>query len=80
MVDFWVNMVWSSRKHDTARIRSLLSAVNDRARKGIVPEVKSSAHNRVVFTKQMLKERKKSFHKLTDHNQGRVAGIVIYVF
>ena len=38
------------------RIRSLLSAVNDRARKGIVPEVKSSAHNRVVFTKQMLKE------------------------
>ena len=38
------------------RIRSLLSAVNDRARKGIVPKPTSSAHHRVVFTKQMLKE------------------------
>ena len=38
------------------RIRSLLSAVNDRARKGIKACVKSSAHNRVVFTKEMLKD------------------------
>lgn len=38
------------------RIRSLLSAVNDRARKGITAHTASSAHNRVVFTKQMLKE------------------------
>ncbi len=38
------------------RIRSLLSAVGDRARKGIKPEVKNSAHNRVVFTRQMLKD------------------------
>ncbi len=37
------------------RIRSLLSAVNDRARKGIRPQVQSSSHNRVLFTKDMLK-------------------------
>ena len=38
------------------RIRSLLSAVNDRARKGVKPHVTSSAHHRVVFTKEMKKE------------------------
>ncbi len=38
------------------RIRSLISAVKDRARKGIKPHPVNSAHNRVVFTKEMRKE------------------------
>ena len=38
------------------RIRSLLSAVRDRERKHYVPEVKSAAYQRVVFTKEMRKE------------------------
>ncbi len=37
------------------RIRSLLSAVNDRARKGVKPQVASAAHHRVIFTKEMRK-------------------------
>ena len=35
------------------RIRSLLSAVADRKRKGIVPHPADAAHHRVVFTKEM---------------------------
>ncbi|MCR5584585.1 MAG: 2-hydroxyacyl-CoA dehydratase [Lachnospiraceae bacterium] len=35
------------------RIRSLLSAINDRKRKGVVTEVKDSAYHRVVFTEEM---------------------------
>ena len=38
------------------RIRSLLSAVNERSRKHITPRIKSAAHNRVIFTKEMRKE------------------------
>lgn len=38
------------------RIRSLLSAVNERNRKHITPRISSSAHNRVIFTKEMRKE------------------------
>ena len=38
------------------RIRSLISAVKDRARKGIKPHVADSSHKRVVFTKEMRKE------------------------
>lgn len=37
------------------RIRSLISAVKDRARKGIKPNVKNSSHNRIEFTKEMRK-------------------------
>ncbi len=37
------------------RIRSLLSAINDRKRKGVVTEVKDSAYHRVVFTEEMRK-------------------------
>ena len=37
------------------RIRSLISAVKDRARKGIKPHVVNSSHQRVVFTKEMRK-------------------------
>jgi len=37
------------------RIRSLISAVKDRARKGIKPHVTDSSHKRVVFTKDMRK-------------------------
>lgn len=37
------------------RIRSLISAVKDRARKGIKPTIASSAHKRVEFTKEMRK-------------------------
>ncbi len=35
------------------RIRSLISAVKDRERKGIKPHMESSAHKRVIFTKEM---------------------------
>ncbi|MDD5901442.1 MAG: acyl-CoA dehydratase activase-related protein [Lachnospiraceae bacterium] len=35
------------------RIRSLLSAVADRRRKGIVPHEADAAHHRVIFTKEM---------------------------
>jgi predicted CoA-substrate-specific enzyme activase len=38
------------------RIRSLISAVKDRSRKGIKPHPADSAHHRVVFTKEMRKE------------------------
>ncbi|MBO5486745.1 MAG: 2-hydroxyacyl-CoA dehydratase, partial [Eubacterium sp.] len=38
------------------RIRSLISAVKDRARKGIKPHVQDSSHKRVIFTKEMRKE------------------------
>ncbi len=38
------------------RIRSLISAVKDRARKGIKPHVADSSHKRVIFTKKMRKE------------------------
>ena len=38
------------------RIRSLISAVKDRARKGIKPHTADSSHRRVVFTKEMRKE------------------------
>ena len=37
------------------RIRSLISAVKDRARKGIRPHTADSAHHRVVFTEEMRK-------------------------
>ena len=37
------------------RIRSLISAVKDRARKGIKPHLADSAHHRVVFTEEMRK-------------------------
>ncbi len=37
------------------RIRSLISAVNDRRRKGIEPKPVSSSYERVVFTKDMRK-------------------------
>ena len=37
------------------RIRSLLSAVADRKRKGILPHEADSAHHRVVFTEEMKK-------------------------
>ncbi len=37
------------------RIRSLLSAINDRKRKGITANVKDSAYHRIVFTKEMKK-------------------------
>lgn len=37
------------------RIRSLISAVKDRARKGIKPHVADSSHHRVIFTKEMRK-------------------------
>jgi predicted nucleotide-binding protein (sugar kinase/HSP70/actin superfamily) len=37
------------------RIRSLISAVKDRARKGIKPHVENSSHNRVEFTEEMRK-------------------------
>lgn len=37
------------------RIRSLISAVKDRARKGVKPEVKDAAYHRVVFTEEMRK-------------------------
>ncbi len=35
------------------RVRSLLSAIRDRHKHGIKPEIHSSAHNRVIFTKEM---------------------------
>ncbi len=35
------------------RVRSLLSAVKDRKKNGIKPEIHSSAHHRVIFTKEM---------------------------
>lgn len=35
------------------RIRSLLSAVREREAKHITPQIKSSAHNRVIFTEEM---------------------------
>ncbi|MCQ2495335.1 MAG: 2-hydroxyacyl-CoA dehydratase [Lachnospiraceae bacterium] len=38
------------------RIRSLLSAIKDRERNNIEPHVHSSAHNRVIFTKEMRKD------------------------
>jgi len=38
------------------RIRSLLSAVADRTRKGIVPHEADSAHHRVIFTEKMREE------------------------
>lgn len=38
------------------RIRSLLSAVKVRDKKGILPNVTDAAHHRVVFTKEMRKE------------------------
>nr|MCR5692017.1 acyl-CoA dehydratase activase-related protein [Eubacterium sp.] len=38
------------------RIRSLISAVKDRKRKGIKPIAHDSAHHRVVFTEEMRKE------------------------
>ena len=37
------------------RIRSLISAVKDRERKGIEPHLADSAHHRVVFTEEMRK-------------------------
>ena len=37
------------------RIRSLISAVKDRARKGIKPHVEDASYKRVVFTKEMRK-------------------------
>ncbi len=37
------------------RIRSLISAVNDRARKGVKPHVEDASYHRVVFTKEMRK-------------------------
>ncbi len=37
------------------RIRSLISAIKDRARKGIRPNVTDSAYHRVLFTKEMKK-------------------------
>ncbi len=37
------------------RIRSLISAVKDRARKGIKPSPQNSSHNRVIFTEEMRK-------------------------
>ncbi len=37
------------------RIRSLISAVKDRARKGVKPVVKDASYKRVVFTKEMRK-------------------------
>ena len=37
------------------RIRSLISAVKDRARKGIKPKVQDSSHKRIEFTKEMKK-------------------------
>lgn len=37
------------------RIRSLISAVKDRSRKGIKPMVQNSSHNRIEFTKEMKK-------------------------
>ena len=37
------------------RIRSLLSAVKERERNGIKAHIRSSAHNRVIFTKEMRK-------------------------
>ncbi len=38
------------------RIRSLLSAVADRKRKGIVPHEADAAHHRVIFTEKMREE------------------------
>ncbi len=38
------------------RIRSLLSAVADRKRKGIVPHEADAAHHRVIFTEKMKEE------------------------
>ena len=38
------------------RLRSLLSAVRERDRNNISPKLKSSAYNRVIFTKEMKKE------------------------
>lgn len=38
------------------RIRSLLSAIADRKRKGILPHPADSAHHRVVFTQEMKQE------------------------
>ena len=38
------------------RIRSLISAVKDRARKGIKPHVEDASYKRVLFTKEMKKE------------------------
>jgi predicted CoA-substrate-specific enzyme activase len=38
------------------RIRSLLSAVRERESKHVTPRLKSSAHNRVIFTEEMKKE------------------------
>ncbi|MCH5252624.1 MAG: 2-hydroxyacyl-CoA dehydratase [Lachnospiraceae bacterium] len=38
------------------RIRSLISAVKDRARKGIKPHVEDASYKRVTFTKEMRKE------------------------
>ena len=37
------------------RIRSLLSAINDRKRKGVKTEVKDAAYHRVIFTEEMRK-------------------------
>lgn len=38
------------------RVRSLLSAVKERDRNGVSPKVKSSAYERVIFTRDMKKE------------------------
>ncbi|MBO6108559.1 MAG: 2-hydroxyacyl-CoA dehydratase [Eubacterium sp.] len=38
------------------RIRSLISAVKDRKRKGFKREIKDASYNRVIFTKDMKKE------------------------
>lgn len=38
------------------RIRSLLSAIRDRKRKGVKAKVKSSAYERVIFTEEMRKK------------------------
>jgi len=38
------------------RIRSLLSAVADRKRKGILPHTADTAHHRVIFSKEMREE------------------------
>jgi predicted CoA-substrate-specific enzyme activase len=35
------------------RVRSLLSAMKDRKRNGVKPEIHSSAHHRVIFTEEM---------------------------
>ncbi|MDD6102863.1 MAG: acyl-CoA dehydratase activase-related protein [Clostridiales bacterium] len=37
------------------RVRSLLSAINDRKKNNIKPEIHSSAHHRVIYTKEMNK-------------------------